>query len=426
MLADYLYVLKVRADSSGRAYPRVLIVGDANEGGEPSKNQVDVAYFSDPTGACYFSDPTVCPSEDAASDYNLDGLGDMQVARLPFTRASKVAAAVTNFLNKVNGSQATDRALFALGDLTQDGNSPDGYPELTSQLITEFQANGYETQYMRESEYGDDLRGKQMNVADSLNEGVDIMVSLGTVSNRSRIAGDFIQKVDDPKWDMAWLDNAGPRPFVFFGPGCDMADFDRNNNNPSYDPILAEMFLANDPMKPAAVAWISHGRGNWATWYRLFAAEFVDWLFSGETVDVLDCYWKAKWDCWTKYPDMRNFLRSMFYLGWPVSIQGTCTAGVEKAEGLSPVAALEVYPNPARFGGTIRFGLPAKARVKVEVFDVRGRSVVVVVDKEYEGGRHSVNWAGRASSGEYVAPGVYFVRMTAGRDVVTAKLIMAR
>ena len=427
LLWNYLYALKVHADSLGVPYPRVIIVGDANQGGEPAKNQVSVAYFSDSTGACYFDDPTVCPSEDAAVDFNGDGLGDMQVARLPLRRRLKVAGAVQNFLAKVAAPEGSDRALFAVGDIARDGNSPAELPGLMADMMEQFGANGYATRYLKESTYGEEAQlEKQLAMADSLNEGIDILVNMGTVSNRSRIGGYFIQKVDYPEWDMNWLDSSGPRPFVFFGPGCDMADFDRNNNNPSYDPILAEMFLANDPMKPAAVAWISHGRGNWATWYRLFAAEFVDWLFSGETVDVLDCYWKTKWDCWVKYPEMRNFLRSMFYLGWPVSVRGTCSAGVDKAERLPVVAALAVYPNPARFGGTIRFGLPAKARVKVEVFDVRGRSVVAVVDKEYEGGRHSVNWAGRASSGEYVAPGVYFVRMTAGRDVVTAKLIMAR
>lgn len=424
MLASYLYVLKVRADSLGLAYPRVLIVGDANEGGEPGKNQVDVAYFDDPTGACYFSDPTVCPSEDGACDFDEDGLGEMQVARLPITRRSGVAVAATNFLAKVGGSEPTDRALFALGDVTQDGNSPAGYPELVDQLIGEFQAKGYAIRYIRESDYGDSLRLKQADVADSLNEGVDIMVSLGTVSNRSRIAGDFIQKVDDPEWDMAWLDESGPRPFVFFGPGCDMADFDRDNR--TYDPILAEMFLTNDPMKPAAVAWISHGRGNWATWYRVFAAEFVDWLFSGDVVDVLDCYWKTKWDCWVKYPEMRNFLRSLFYLGWPVSIRGTCSAGVGE-ENLSPGALrVVVSPNPSSSGGVVRFGLPTREKVRLEVFDVRGRSVVVLADGEYDGGWHVARWNGLDSRGARVAPAVYFVRLAAERTSATTKMLVLR
>ncbi len=423
MLANYLYVLKVRADSLGKNYPRVLIVGDANEGGEPAKNQVGVEYFSDATGACYFGNSTVCPSEDAIADFNGDHLGDMQVARLPLGHRWKVARAVDIFLSKVSGTQPTDRALLTVGDYEWEGSTPEGLVELMGELKCRFEANGYETRDMRESSYGRyDYLTKQLDTADSLNEGIDIMVNMGTISNRNRIGGDFIQKADVPKWDMAWLDDSGPRPFVFFGPGCDMADFDRNN--PYYDPILAELFLRNEPAKPAAVAWISHGRGNWGTWHRVFAEEFVDWLFSGHVIDVLDCYWKTKWDCWVKYPEMHNFLRSMFYLGWPVSIRGTCQAGVGEAAGVPGVAKLLVSPNPSRSGGLLRFGLPAGERVRLEVFDVRGRSVIVLADGQYDPGWHTARWAGLDSQGARVAPGVYFARLVTGKKSVTAKIVL--
>ncbi|MFZ1946205.1 MAG: C25 family cysteine peptidase [bacterium] len=400
----------------------MLIVGDANEGGEPEKNQVQVYYFEDATGACYFGNSTVCPTEDEIVDFNLDTLGDMQVARLPLTHRWKVARAVENFVNKVANSEASDRALLTVGDYEWQGSTPDGLPELMAQVIAAFDANGYETRYMRETDYGRyDYLVKQLATADSLNEGVDILFNIGTVSNRHRIAGDFIQKAESPVWNMEWLDDSGPRPFVFFGPSCDIADFDRNN---SYDPILAEMFLTNEPQKPAAVAWISHGRGNWATWYRVFAAEFVDWLFSGDVVDVLDCYWKTKWDCWVKYPEMREFLRSLFYLGWPVSIRGTCSADVG-AETLSAGALrVVVSPNPSSSGGVVRFGLPMREKVKLEVFDVRGRSVVVLVDGEYDGGWHIARWNGLDSRGARVAPAVYFARLTTERKSVTAKMLV--
>lgn len=303
-----------------------MIVGDANEGGEPEKNQVSVSYFYDPSGACYFGDATMCPTEDDIADFDYDSLSDMQLTRLPLTHRWKVARAVENFLNKATSSNLTDRVLLTVGDYEWQGSTPEGLHELMDDLINQFQANGYETRYMRETDYGRyDYLPKGLDTADSLNEGVDIVVNTGTVSNRSRIAGDFIQKVVEPKWSMDWLDDSGPRPFVFFGPTCDVADFDRNAF--TYDPILGEKFLCNEPQKPAAVAWIAHGRGNWGSWYRIFAAEYVDLLFSGRTVDVLDCFWKTKWSCWAKYPEMRNFLRSILYLGWPVGIRGTCETG---------------------------------------------------------------------------------------------------
>jgi hypothetical protein len=402
-----------------------MIVGDANEGGEPEKNQVGVSYFTDPSGACYFGDATLCPTEDGAADFDYDNLSDMQLARLPLTHRWKVARSVENFLNKAISSSPTDRALLTVGDYEWQGSSPEGLPELMDELIDEFQANGYETRYMRETDYGRyDYLEKQLDTADSLNEGVDIVVNIGTVSNRNRIAGDFIQKAVEPKWNMDWLDNSGARPFVLFGPTCDVADFDRNAS--IYDPILAELFLCNEPQKPAAVAWISHGRGNWGSWYRIFAEEFVTWLFSGHTIDVLDCYWKAKESCWIKHPEMHNFLRGLFYLGWPVSLKGTCTSGVEQSSPAPGSLTLMSMPNPSTSGVKLRFALPEAAAVKLQVFDVMGRLVAVLADGRYQDGWHQLTWTGRNTDGQRIAPGIYFARLSTGRQQITSKIIFRR
>ena len=403
----------------------MLIVGDANEGGEPEKNQVEVLHFADPSGACYFGDPIVCPTDDMTADFDNDNLSDMQLARLPLSHRWKVARSVENFLNKVEASTPNDRAVFALGDLEWQGVSPESLPELMADLMSTFEVNGYEVRYMRESDYSIYNREtRQLDMADTLNEGVDIVVNMGTLSNRSRLAGDFIQKVLSPAWDMDWLDSSGPRPFVFFGPSCDIADFDRDN--PVYDPTLAEMFLSNEPEKPSAVAWISQGRGHWMTWYRVFAEEFVWWLFSGETTDMLDCFWKAKRSCWVKYPRMHGFLRSVFYLGWPVRIRGNCEAGVETERKWPVELSLEVYPNPGRQGANLRFGLPVSGHVRVGVYDVMGRCVVEAADDVYEAGWHSVMWEGRNTSGERVGPGVYFVRLSVGEKRTTRKILLVQ
>ena len=416
--------MKEVADSLGIPYPRVLIVGDANEGGEPEKNQVDLGYFIDPTGACYFDpDPYWCPTEDEAADFDHDGLADMQLARLPVTSATKIALAVQNFLNKV-GSEPTHRALFTLGDLARAGISPQGLPELMSDLINAFKTHGYQILYMKDSDYPYyNWETRQLDMADSLSLGVDIVINTGAVSNRSKIGGYFIQKVSDPPWDMDWLTDIGPRPFVFFGPGCDMADFDRDN--PVYDPILAEMFLCNEPTKPAAVAWISHGRGNWSSWHRLFAREFTAWLFSGEARDLLDCFWLTKRSCWQQYPEMRNYLKSLFYLGWPVSIPGTCSAGTKPPTTPQKLALL-INPNPANSAVTLKFAVPRKQKVNLKIYDVTGRLVSQLLDETLQAGWHTFIWTQRDSHGSRVAPGVYFAHLATPNQTATRKIIILR
>ncbi len=49
------------------------------------------------------------------------------------------------------------------------------------------------------------------------------------------------------------------------------------------------------------------------------------------------------------------------------------------------------YPNPFNASTTVRFGLPSADRVRLEVFDVIGRHVATLVDKDYSAGWHTVS-----------------------------------
>jgi hypothetical protein len=81
-----------------------------------------------------------------------------------------------------------------------------------------------------------------------------------------------------------------------------------------------------------------------------------------------------------------------------------------------------VQPNPLRGAGLVAFALPRASRVRVSVLDVQGREVAVLVEGEFEAGRHQVRWAG-ASSGQ-VGPGLYFVRLSvAGRSLVRRTVV---
>lgn len=63
------------------------------------------------------------------------------------------------------------------------------------------------------------------------------------------------------------------------------------------------------------------------------------------------------------------------------------------------------YPNPFNASTQIRFELPHRGHVKIEIFDLLGQRVEVLMDRELSGGEHIVPWNTRASSG------VYFCRL---------------
>ncbi len=84
------------------------------------------------------------------------------------------------------------------------------------------------------------------------------------------------------------------------------------------------------------------------------------------------------------------------------------------------------YPNPFNPRTTISFQLPDAAHIRLEVFDIRGRRVTVLVDDVMGSGVTSAEWDGLDSQGERVASGVYFYRLQAGDSESTRKMVLTR
>jgi hypothetical protein len=104
----------------------------------------------------------------------------------------------------------------------------------------------------------------------------------------------------------------------------------------------------------------------------------------------------------------------------------TGSPGAGPGPGPGPVGlALDpAAPNPFRAGTELRFALPASGRVDLDVIDVRGRVVARVLDGELRpAGRHAVRWDGRDGAGRSVASGVYFLRLNAGNELRTRKVL---
>jgi PKD repeat protein len=85
------------------------------------------------------------------------------------------------------------------------------------------------------------------------------------------------------------------------------------------------------------------------------------------------------------------------------------------------------YPNPFNPSTTIAFDLPEAATVRLEVFDVAGRLVDVVVrDVPFAAGRWRAVWQGRDGDGRGVAAGVYFCRLEAGAFSATMRMLLVK
>jgi hypothetical protein len=91
------------------------------------------------------------------------------------------------------------------------------------------------------------------------------------------------------------------------------------------------------------------------------------------------------------------------------------------------VAFLPGSPNPFHGRASFRFELPVAAAVQLEVYDGRGRRVRTAFDAvPFEAGRHTWQWDGGDGAGRPVAPGLYFVRFSAGAYRRTVRAILLR
>jgi hypothetical protein len=79
------------------------------------------------------------------------------------------------------------------------------------------------------------------------------------------------------------------------------------------------------------------------------------------------------------------------------------------------------YPNPFKEKTEIKYCLPEKVKVKLEVFDAEKRKVKTLVDEVEEAGTYKVEL-----TGEDLMEGVYFYKIKAGEFVSTKKMVLLK
>ncbi len=70
------------------------------------------------------------------------------------------------------------------------------------------------------------------------------------------------------------------------------------------------------------------------------------------------------------------------------------------------------YPNPFNPATTIKFSLPENGKVNLTIFDLLGRQVRQLADKEMEANYQEISWDGKNDKGVSVSSGVYFYRIS--------------
>jgi hypothetical protein len=83
-------------------------------------------------------------------------------------------------------------------------------------------------------------------------------------------------------------------------------------------------------------------------------------------------------------------------------------------------------PNPFNPSTTIYFSVERDGPVRLNVYDLAGRHVRTLTDREYGAGEWSVTWDGRDDDGRGMPSGLYLYRLTAENRVLSRKMMLVR
>jgi len=89
-------------------------------------------------------------------------------------------------------------------------------------------------------------------------------------------------------------------------------------------------------------------------------------------------------------------------------------------------ALAQNYPNPFNAGTVINYTVPLESHINIEVFDLMGRKVKILVDELQSPGEYIIKWDGKDSEDRTVSTGIYFYRLSADDFAETRKMVLMK
>lgn len=104
------------------------------------------------------------------------------------------------------------------------------------------------------------------------------------------------------------------------------------------------------------------------------------------------------------------------------------TVDVKEESSIVPIEyqLYPVYPNPFNPQTTIKFDIARTSFAKVKVYNILGKEITTLLEKELTPGSYSLSWEARDSNGRLLPTGVYLIRFTADKYTKTIKTILMK
>ena len=124
-----------------------------------------------------------------------------------------------------------------------------------------------------------------------------------------------------------------------------------------------------------------------------------------------------------------NTIQMQFEWGWIqldyLAVPSAIVTSVEdEIAGLPNHYSLQQnYPNPFNPSTVINYQIPKLSNVSLKVFDILGREIATLVNKEQQAGNYFVDFS---MKNYHLSSGIYFYRLSAGNFIQTKKMILIK
>ena len=90
------------------------------------------------------------------------------------------------------------------------------------------------------------------------------------------------------------------------------------------------------------------------------------------------------------------------------------------------IELLQNYPNPFSGSTTIEFNVLKASHLQIQIYDILGHEVKMLVDREYLPGSYQVIWNGENKDGLESVSGIYLIKMQSGEFIRVNKVLLKR
>ena len=82
------------------------------------------------------------------------------------------------------------------------------------------------------------------------------------------------------------------------------------------------------------------------------------------------------------------------------------------------------YPNPFILSTNISLNIPQTENIKVDIYDMMGRSICTLKNDIMQKGIHTIEWSARDENGNKLPGGIYFARIQTSNITRNTKMLL--